>query len=145
MCGNMGGGSGGGGSTGGKASSGQRVNKIDGVNGTTFTSYQDIMSKSKNTIWAEDTARPHGIFENERGSVSVSGDKKDRFALINSVNTAIVHVRHISPDSYTKRDVTKLNNTIKTIKNMGYDTPLTYTDNSETLIYVKRNRFTKNF
>lgn len=122
-----------------------KVNKIDGVNGTTFTSYQDIMSKSKNTIWAEDTARPHGIFENERGSVSVSGDKKDRFALINSVNTAIVHVKHISPNSYTKRDVTKLNSTIKTIKNMGYDTPLTYTDNSETLIYVKRNRFTKNF
>lgn len=143
MCSNMG--SGGGGGSASTPNVEAKVNKIDGVNGTVFTSYQDIMSKSKNTIWAEDTARPHGIFENERGNVSVSGDKKDRFALIDSVNTAIVHVKHISPNGYTKRDVTKLNSTIKTIKNMGYDTPLAYTDNTETLIYVKRHRFTKEF
>lgn len=144
MCSNMGGGGSASGTSTMKNSQ-PKINKIDGISGTTFTSYQDIMSKSNNTIWAEDTARPHAVFSNDQGSVRVQGDKSDRFALLNSVNTAIVHVRHISPDNYSKRDVTRLNSTIKTIKNMGYDTPLTYTDNSETLIYVKRNRFTKNF
>ena len=133
-----------GGSGGGGVPS-SKINRIQGVNGTSFTTYSEISGKSPNTIWAEDTSRPHAVFSNEQGSVRVSGEKTDRFALVNSVNTAVVHIKHIDPDNYNKRDVTRLNKTIELIKSMGYDTPLAYTDKTETLIYVKRNRFTKNF
>lgn len=128
-----------GGSGGGGAAS-SKINRIQGVNGTSFTTYSEISGKSPNTIWAEDTSRPHAVFSNEQGSVRVSGEKTDRFALVNSVNTAVVHIKHIDPDNYNKRDVTRLNKTIELIKNMGYDTPLAYTDKTETLIYVKRNK-----
>ncbi len=75
----------------------------------------------------------------------VKGEKKDKLALLNSVNTAIVHTRGIDHNNYSKREVTRLNQTITEIKKLGFDTPSTYVSGDETLIYAKRKRFTKKF
>lgn len=121
-----------------------RITKIDGVKGAAFSSWNDVNSSSKNSIWTDGSV--HGSFHNpDGGTVHVRGDKKDKFALLNSVNTAVVHTKGVDPNNYTKREVTALNKTISEIKKMGFDTPKIYSSWDETIIYAKRKRFTKKF
>lgn len=117
---------------------------INGVEGAAFSSWSEVSKSSKNIIWTDGNV--HALFTiPDGGSIQVKGDKKDKFALLNSVNTAIIHTRGINPNNYTKREVTKLNKTISEIKKMGFDTPKINCSRDETLIYAKRNRFTKAF
>lgn len=120
-----------------------QVNPIENVKGTVFASWLDVKNSSKNTIWT--AGNVHAMLENDMGTVQVKGDKKDKFGLIDSVNTAVVHLRGIDPKNHTKREVTRLNKDLQAIKKMGYDTPKIHASRDETIVFVKRNRFTRNF
>ncbi len=132
------------GAKGGKArNSNTTIKPIPGVKGSVFSSWSDVSGSSVNTIWTDGNV--HGSLKNERGTVQVKGDKKDRFALLNAVNTAVVYLRGVNPENYTNREINKLNKDLQTIKNMGFDTPKIYAHRDETLVFVKRNLFTKGF
>lgn len=126
-----------------KNSSNTRIKPIEGVVGSSFSSWVDVSHSSNNDIWTDGSV--HGLLKNDKGSVQVKGDKKDRFALLDSVNTAVVHLRGIDPNNYTKREVTKLNKDLQTIRGMGFDIPKIHTQRDETIVYVKRKLFTKGF
>lgn len=117
------------------------IRKIEGVRGSVADTWEAVQSSSPNEIFASGSA----TLSNDRGTVRVRGDKKDRFGVLNGVNTAVVHLDGVS-GSPTKREVAKINKQLKQIRDMGFDTPLIATNKSgETIVYAKRQRFTKNF
>lgn len=116
---------------------------IEGVKGSVFSSWNDVSRSSNNDIWTDGSV--HAVLKNDKGTAQVKGDKKDRFALLNSVNTAVVHLRGVNPNDYTKREVTRLNRDLQSIKAMGFDTPKIYASFDETIVFAKRKLFTKNF
>lgn len=120
-----------------------QIKPLDGIEGSKFSSWIDVSRSSNNTIWTDGSV--HGLLKNDEGSTHIKGDKKVRFALLNLVNTAVVHLRGIDPDNYTKRELTKLNNDLKAIKEMGFDTPKIHVQRDETIVYAKRKLFTKRF
>lgn len=131
---------GGRGSAGGK---GAIVNQVSGIKGSVQTTWKEVSSSSPNDIWAN--SKPHAVLKNEQGTVQVKGEKADRYALLNSVNTAVVHIDGIDTKNPSTRDISKINKSISEIKSMGFDTPLINISFSETVIFAKRKRFTKKF
>ena len=65
------------------------IYSINGVKGSAATTWEDVSNSSPNTLWV-DGKTPHALLKNEKGSVRVKGDKNDRYALLNAVNTAVV-------------------------------------------------------
>lgn len=128
-----------------RGGTGSNIKKIDGVKGTVFTTWADVNNSSPNDIWAEGGSRPHAILKNDRGTVQVSGDKKDKFGLLNSVNTASVHLRGIDHKNYTAREVNRLNKSLSQIRKLGFDTPKISINSDEVVVFAKRKLFTKNF
>lgn len=122
-----------------------KIKTIDGIKGSLFSTWADVNKSSLNHIWAEDVYRPHALLKNDSGSLMISGDKKDKFGLLNNVNTAVIHLRGIDPDNYKNREVNRLNNNLKEIKRIGFDIPKISVSRNETIIYAKRYRFTKEF
>ena len=118
-------------------------NQVVGISGAVQTNWKDVSNSSPNDIWA--TSKPHAVLRNEQGTVQVKGEKSDRYALLNSVNTAVVHIDGIDTKNPSARDISKINQSISEIKSMGFDTPLINISYSETVIFAKRKRFTKNF
>ena len=118
-------------------------NQVAGIKGSVQTTWKEVSNSSPNDIWA--TSKPHAVLKNEQGTVQVRGEKTDRYALLNSVNTAVVHIDGIDTKNPSARDIAKINRSISEIKSMGFDTPLINISFSETVIFAKRKRFTKNF
>lgn len=118
-----------------------KVNKIEGIKGSVATSWKDVNDSSLNHLYNEGTM----LLKNEKGSATVKGNKKDRFAHLELVNTAVVHLNGIDPQNYTKREVTRINKQLQAIRSMGFDTPKISVDFNEIVVYAKRKLFTKNF
>ena len=118
-------------------------NQVAGISGAVQTNWKEVSNSSPNDIWA--TSKPHAVLRNEQGTVQVKGEKSDRYALLNSVNTAVVHIDGIDTKNPSERDISKITTSISEIKSMGFDTPLINISYSETVIFAKRKRFTKNF
>lgn len=118
-----------------------KVNKIEGVKGSVATSWKDVDDSSLNHLYNTGAI----LLKNEKGSVLVNGNKKDRFGNLELVNTAVVHLNGIDPQNYTKREVTRINKQLQAIRSMGFDTPKISVDFNEIVVYAKRKLFTKNF
>ena len=121
-----------------------QVRKIDGITGSVFSTYSETSKESKNSIWIENTSRPHAIIKTEKGVIQVQGNKKDKYSLLDKVNTAVVYLSGIGKDN-PKREVTKLNKQLKTIRDLGFDIPRITVGDYETIAYVKRNLFTRQY
>lgn len=120
-----------------------QIRKIDGVKGAVPSTWEDVASASKNTIWTEGNS--HALLSNGKGSVRIKGDKKDKFGILNNVNTAVVHIKSVSATP-TTREVNTMNKQLKQIRDMGFDTPKIATNRyGETIVYAKRKLFTKDF
>ena len=117
------------------------VRKIDGVRGVASDTWENVSKASKNVVFESGSA----LLTNDSGTARVKGDKKDKFAILNAVNTAVVHLSGVS-ETPSKREVAKINKQLKQIRDMGFDTPSIAANRSgETIVFVKRLRFTKNF
>ena len=121
-----------------------QVRKIDGITGSVFSTYSETSKESKNSIWIENTSRPHANIKTEKGEMHLQGNKKDKYSLLDKVNTAVVHISGVEKDN-PKREVTKLNKQLKTIRDLGFDIPRITVGYDETIAYVKRNLFTRQY
>lgn len=121
------------------------VTSVPGVKGAVASTWEDVSNSSPNTLWVEGNV--HAVLKNERGTVRIKGEKKDKYAILNSVNTAVIHIPSVSMnENFTKRDSTKINKELKAIKDYGFDTPKIATNRTgEVIVYAKRKRFTKDF
>lgn len=120
------------------------VRKVEGVTGSVFSTYSDTFKESKNSIWIENTNRPHGVIKTSKGEMHLQGDKKDKYSLLDKVNTAIVHLSGVGKDN-PKREITRLNKQLKNIRDLGFDVPRITVGHDETIAYVKRNLSTRQY
>lgn len=109
-----------------------------------FSAYSEVTKESKNTIWIENTNRPHAVIHTDKGEMHLTGNKKDKYALLNNVNTAVVHLSGIDRGD-SKRDVNRLNKQLNEIKSLGFDVPRINVGNDETIAYIKRKLFTRRY
>lgn len=126
---------------GGVKNSSQNIKTIEGVKGTVFTSLADVLGSSPNTIWLDTGKRSHAVFSDGKRELAVKGDKNKDFSLLDNVNTGVVYLREAN--SGNTREVNRLNSSLKTIRDMGFDTPKIFSGRYETIVYVKRLRFTR--
>lgn len=108
-----------------------------------FSTYSEVKKESKNTIWTENTNRPHAVIHTDKGEMHLIG-KKDKYKLLDNVNTAVVHLSGIGRGD-SKRDVNKLNKQLNEIKTLGFDIPRISVENDETIAYIKRKLFTRRY
>jgi len=111
---------------------------IKGVEGVVFSEYTSVASQSDNTLWAESTSVPHALVKIGGGSVNVTGEKKDKFGLLKNLDSAIVHLNGIDPGNYTDREVKRLNSSLNSIRNMGFETTKINASWSSTIVAVKK-------
>lgn len=104
----------------------------------------DVSKLSKNTIWIDNTSRPFASIKTDRGEVQINGDKKDKYGLLEKVNTAVVHTVGISSDS-PAREVSALNRRLSEFRSLGFDVQRINVGRDESLVYIKRKLFTKEF
>ena len=119
------------------------VNGVD-IGSRLFGEYSEVTKLSQNTIWIENTSRPHAVLKNKNRTVQIQGDKKDKYGLLDNVNTAIVHLSGIDK-STPKREVTKLNKQLSAIRSMDFDVQRINVGDFETIAYIKRKLFTREF
>lgn len=142
---------GGRGSSGGSSKSASKsttknVRKVSGVSvgENLFSTYSEVSKLSKNTIWIDNVKRPHGVFKADGKEIHLTGDKKDKYGLLDKVNTAVVHTVGISSDS-TKREITALNKRLKEFRDIGFDIQRINVSRDESIVYIKRKLFTRRF
>lgn len=123
---------------------GKQARIVEGITGSAFSTYYEVSGESKNTIWIENTSRPHAIIRTEKATIQMTGDRKDKYALLDEVNTAVVHLSGVAKDN-PKREITKLNKQLKDIRNIGFDIPRIAVGHDETVAYVKRKLFTREY
>lgn len=109
-----------------------------------FAKESDISKMSPNTIWIENTSNPHAILRNSLGSTQIRGDKKDKYGLLENVNTAVVHISGVDR-SEPKREVTRLNKQLSEIRSRGFDVQRISVGEYESVAYIKRKLFTRAF
>lgn len=121
-----------------------QVREVEGIKGSVFSTYSETTKESKNSIWIENTNRPHAIIKTEKGEMHIQGDKKDKYFLLDKVNTAVVHLSGVEKGD-PKREITKLNKQLKNIRDLGFDIPRITVGHDETIAYVKRKLFTREY
>lgn len=109
-----------------------------------FATETEVAKMSQNTIWAENTSTPHALMKNSRGTVQVVGNKKDKYGLLENVNTAVVHISGIDRGNPT-REIAKVNKQLGEIRSRGFDVQRVSIGEYESLVFVKRKLFTKEF
>ena len=122
----------------------KNVRKVDGIRGSVFSTYSEVVKESPNTIWIANTNRPHASIKYDGKVIQMTGDKKDKFGLLDKVNTAVVHLSGVSKDD-PKREVNNLNKQLNEIRAIGFDIPRINVSSDETIAYVKRKLFTRQF
>lgn len=144
----MGGRGGAGGSNfgGEKKRAGGNVRMVKGVSvgERLFATESEVARMSPNTIWAENTNTPHAVLKNSQGTTQVRGDRKDKYGLLEHVNTAVVHVSGVDRGNPT-REITKLNKQLGEIRSRGFDVQRISVGEFESVVYVKRKLFTREF
>ncbi len=135
-----------GGAGGGIGATKNNVRIVQGVSvgSRLFAKESDVAKLSQNTVWIENTNTPHAVLKNSRGSVQVKGDKKDKYGLLENVNTAIVHLSGVDR-STPKREVTRLNKQLREIRSRGFDVQRISVGEFESVAYIKRKLFTRGF
>lgn len=114
------------------------------MRGSVFSTYAEVVKESANTVWIANTNRPHAIIKTENGKMHLQGDKRDKYSLLDRVNTAVVHLSGIDPGD-SKREVDRLNKQLSEIKSLGFDVPRINVSKDETVAYVKRKLFTRRY
>lgn len=109
-----------------------------------FATESEVAKMSQNTIWVENTNTPHALLKNSRGSVQIQGSKKDKYGLLENVNTAVVHLSGVDR-SNPHREVTKLNKQLGEIRSRGFDVQRISVGEYESVAYIKRKLFSKSF
>ena len=137
---------GGRGGAGGIAATKNNVRTVQGVSvgSRLFARENDVAKLSQNTVWIENTNRPHAVLKNSQGTVQVQGDKKDKYGILENVNTAVVHLSGIDRSAAT-REVTKLNKQLNEIRSRGFDVQRISVGEYESVAYIKRKLFTRAF
>lgn len=109
-----------------------------------FAKASDVAKMSPNVIWAFNTNTPHALLKNSSGTTQIRGDKKDRYSLLEHVNTAIIHLSGVDR-SEPKREVTVLNKQLSEIRSRGFDVQRISVGEYESIAYIKRKLFTRSF
>lgn len=122
----------------------KNVRKVEGIRGSVFSAYSEVTKSSKNTIWIENTNRPHAVIRTDKGELHLTGNKKDKYKLLDNVNTAVVHLSGIDRGD-SKRDINRLNKQLNEIKTLGFDVPRINVGTDETIAYIKRKLFTRRY
>lgn len=107
-----------------------------------FAKESDVAKMSPNVIWAFNTSTPHALLKNSSGSTQIRGDKKDRYSLLEHVNTAIIHLSGVDR-SVPKREITVLNKQLSEIRSRGFDVQRISVGEFESVAYIKRKLFTR--
>lgn len=122
----------------------KNVRTVDGIRGSVFSTFSDVSSSSQNTIWIENTSRPHAMLKFDNKTIQVKGSKKEKYGLLDKVNTAVVYLSGISEGNPT-REVNRLNKHLNEIRALGFDIPKINVGRDETIAYVKRILFTRQY
>ena len=101
-----------------------------------FAKESDVAKLSQNTIWVENTSTPHAVLKNSQGTVQVQGNKKDKYGLLENVNTAVVNLSGVDRSTPT-REVTKLNKQLNEIRSRGFDFQRISVGEYESVAYIK--------
>ena len=109
-----------------------------------FAKESDVAKLSQNTVWVENTRTPHAVLKNSQGTVQIQGDKKDKYSILENVNTAVVHLSGVDR-STPAREVTRLNKQLGEIRSRGFDVQRISVGEFESVAYIKRKLFTKAF
>lgn len=135
-----------GGADGGTATTKNNVRTVQGVSvgSRLFARENDVAKLSQNTIWIENTSTPHAVLKNSQGTVQVQGNKKDKYGILENVNTAVVHLSGVDRSTPT-REVTKLNKQLNEIRSRGFDVQRISVGEYESVAYIKRKLFTRAF
>lgn len=122
------------------------VRKVQGVSvgERLFAPENEVAKLSPNTVWIENTNAPHAVLKNSRGTTQVRGDKKDKYGLLEHVNTAVVHISGVDRSNPT-REITKLNKQLGEIRSRGFDVQRISVGEYESVAYIKRKLFTRSF
>lgn len=101
---------------------GENVRKVPGISigERLFAQESEVARLSQNTVWVENTNTPHAVLKNRQGTTQVRGDKKDKYGLLEHVNTAVVHLSGVDRSNPT-REITKLNKQLVEIRSRGFD------------------------
>lgn len=137
---------GGRGSAGGIGVAKNNVRTVHGlsVGSRLFAKESDVAKLSQNTVWIENTSTPHAVLKNSQGVVQVRGSKKDKYGILENVNTAVVHLSGVER-STPVREVAKLNKQLGEIRSRGFDVQRISVGEYESVVYIKRKLFTKAF
>lgn len=120
------------------------VRKVEGIRGSVFSAFLEVTKQSPNTIWIANTNRPHALIKDGKKEMHLQGDKRNKYGLLDNVNTAVVHLSGIdSGDS--KREVNRLNKQLSEIRSLGFDVPRINIGRDETVAYVKRKLATRRY
>lgn len=109
-----------------------------------FAQESEVAKLSQNTVWIENTNTPHAVLKNSQGTTQVRGDKRDRYGLLEHVNTAVVHLSGVDRSNPT-REITKLNKQLSEIRSRGFDVQRISVGEFESMAYIKRKLFTRSF
>ena len=120
------------------------VRKVEGIRGSVFSTFSEVAKKSPNTIWIANTNRPHALFKDGKKELHLQGDKRNKYGLLDHVNTAVVHLSGIDSGD-AKREVSRLNKQLSEIKSLGFDIPRINVSRDETVAYVKRKLATRRY
>ena len=118
--------------------------KVDGIRGSVFSTFSEVKKESPNTIWIANTNRPHALIKDGKREMHLQGDKRNKYGLLDSVNTAVVHLSGIDSGN-PKREVNRLNKQLSEIKSLGFDVPRINVGTDETVAYVKRKLATRRY
>lgn len=118
--------------------------KVDGIRGSVFSTFSEVKKESPNTIWIANTNRPHALIKDGKREIHLQGDKRNKYGLLDSVNTAVVHLSGIDSGN-PKREVNRLNKQLSEIKSLGFDVPRINVGIDETVAYVKRKLATRRY
>lgn len=141
---------GGRGGAGGVSSNAARRNmnarKVPGVSvgERLFAQESEVAKLSVNTVWIENTNTPHAVLKNSQGTVQIRGEKRDKYGLLDNVNTAVVHLSGVDRGNPT-REITKLNKQLGEIRSRGFDVQRISVGEFESVAYIKRKLFTRSF
>lgn len=109
-----------------------------------FAQESEVAKLSVNTVWVENTNTPHAVLKNSQGTVQIRGEKKDKYGLLDNVNTAVVHLSGVDRGNPT-REITKLNKQLGEIRSRGFDVQRISVGEFESVAYIKRKLFTRSF
>ena len=135
-----------GGAGGGSVTTKNNVRTVQGVSvgSRLFAKESDVAKLSQNTVWLENTSTPHALLRNSQGAVQVKGDKRDKYGILENVNTAVVHLSGVDKSNPT-REVAKLNKQLGEIRSRGFDVQRISVGEFESVAYIKRKLFTRSF